>query len=201
MITQPLSFDVDKYGHIHSLQFYYNVPKEDSIWTGDVLERKNGEGEYAVVVSPACDFAQRKKRPLDFVKIISCIRINDGDLADSECLKSIKDKLKIKTSLGQVPKAILTGIDLQRRFYVLRYLKDSKADLFHLVLDFQRVYNIPLKETAAELEEEGWERICRIDIPIVDDLLQTYSAYSSRIGIQNIPTEIVKSIANKIKKT
>jgi hypothetical protein len=200
LITQSPSIDVDKYGFIHSLESYYDVPREEIIWTGDVLEKKDGKEEYAVIVSPACDFAQRKKRPLDFIKIISAIRINQSDFVYPERLREIKTKLKIETKLNEVPKAILTGASLQRRFYVLKYLKDTQADiLFHLVLDFQRVTNLTSKETAAELEEEGWRRVCRIDTPIIDNLLQDYSTYSSRIGIKAIPKDIVKGTVDKIR--
>jgi len=201
VIKKAPSIDADKYGHIHRLQSYYEIPKEELLWTGDILQRKNGNEEYAVVITPACDFAQRKKRPLDFMNIISATRINHGDLTDSERCDGIKTRFKIKASPKEVPRAILTGTYLQKRFYVLRYLRDSQTDdLFHLVLDFQRVYNLPFKETAESLEKGGWERLCRIDAPIIDNLLQTYSGYSSRIGVQAIPEDIVKAEIDKIKR-
>jgi len=192
-----LSVNVDsgKYGQIYSLQSYYKVYPDEQTWTGDILEKN---GEYAVVITPACDFAQCK---LDFIKIIPAIRIDHADLTNSECLNEIKAKFKIKKRRKEIPKAILAGTGLQKRFYVLKYLKDSNTGvLFHLVLDFQRVSNLPFKENAVSLEEEeGWVRVCRIDTPIIDNLLQEYSAYSSRIGIQAIPRDIIKGTIDKIE--
>lgn len=190
--------DPEKYGQIYGLQSYYDVYSDEHTWTGDILEK---DGEYAIVITPACDFAQCKRRPLDFIKIISSIRINHDDLTDLERLNEIKTKLKIKARRKEVPKAILVGTRaLPERFYVLKYIKDSQTGLlFHLAVDFQRVSNLPFSETAVSLEEQGWKRVCRIDTPIIDNLLQEYSAYSSRIGIQTIPNNVVKSTIDKIK--
>lgn len=205
LLTQSVITDVNKYGDIHNLQSYCNVSNSELVWTGDVLERENGKEDYAVIVSPACDFAQRKKRPLDFMKIIPAVRINHTDLLscrdNPDLLKNIRTKLKAKLSPEDCVQAVMTGRSLKKRLFILRFLKDaSEGTFFHLVLDFQRVSNIPFKETATSLAEEGWRRVCRIDTPIIDNLLQQYSAYSSRIGIPGIPRDIVEGIISKIRR-
>ena len=119
-----------------------------------------------------------------------------------EFTRKIKTELRInkKRTLADCVRMLLAG-KLQDRFYVLSYLKDRKTgNLYHLVLDFQQVGNQPFKETAVSLEEDGWTRICRIDAPIIDDLLQKYSAYSSRIGIQAIPEDVIDGLINEIKE-
>ena len=206
LLADSPSIDSDKYGDIHNLESYCNVSKKELVWTGDVLERRNGKEEYAVIVTPACDFAQRKKRPLDYMKIIYAVRINHSDLLacrdNPELLKNIRSKLKAKFSAQECVKAVLTDRSLKERLFVLRYLKDDQEDtFFHLILDFQLVSTLPFKETGEPLEEEGWRRVCRVDPPIIDNLLQKYSAYSARIGIPSIPRDIVKSIIDKIKKS
>lgn len=119
LVDQTPSIDVSKYGHIHSLQSYYEIPREALVWTGDVLHRKKGKEEYAVVISPACDFAQRKRRPLDFLRVISAIRI-DHDFGDKKLRKKIKTELRIneKRTLTDCVRMLLAG-KLQERFYVL----------------------------------------------------------------------------------
>lgn len=198
LISQSPSIDADKYGRIHNLQSYYIVPEQEAIWTGDVLE---GKKDYAVIVTPECDFAQRKKRPLDYVKLIAGIRINHGDFANEEFFEKIKTQLKIskRRTLEDCVKSILTG-GLKKRFYVLKCLKDYKDTIFHLVLDFQRISKLRFKEKVAALGAGNWRRVCRIDTPIIADLLQKYSAYSSRIGAQTIPSDVVKSMIDKTKE-
>ena len=200
LIAQPPSIDVDKYGLIYSLESYYEVPEEEPICTGDVLERKNKK-EYAVVVTPVCDFAQRKKRPLEYIKLISAMRVNQDDFANKGLLKKIRTELKIskKKTLKESVKLILTG-GLQERFYVLKCLKDDREDaIFYLILDFQRISKLRFKEKVAALGGGGWTRVCRIDTPLIENLLQEYSVYSSRIGIQSMPEDIVKALADKTK--
>lgn len=189
--------DSEKYGQIYSLQSYYEINPEEHTWTGDVLKK---EGEYAVVVVPSCDFAQCKKRPLEHIKTIEAFRINHSDFTNPEVRKQIKERLKLKSgSQKTITYAVLKDRSLQERFYVLKYLNDTQQNtLFHLVLDFQQVSRLPFITTAsALLEKEGWERICRIDNPIIDNLLRAYSTYSSRIGIPGIPEDIVKSISKR----
>lgn len=202
LISQSPSIDADKYGRIHNLQSYYIIPEQEAIWTGDVLERKNGKEDYAVIVTPECDFAQRKKRPLDYMKLISGVRINHDDFANEELLEKIKTQLKIskRRTLEDCVKSILTG-GLKKRFYVLKCLKDDQDTIFHLVLDFQRISKLRFKEKVGALGVGNWRRVCRIDTPIIADLLQKYSAYSSRIGVQTIPSDVVKSMIEKTKES
>lgn len=201
LITQLPSTPVNKYGHMHNLQSYYDIPRNELIWTGDVLERKDDGKKYVIIISPACDFAQRKKRPLDYMKIVPASRINHSDLTDLERLREIKTTFKIKAPLEEIPRAVLTGAYLQKRFYSLPYLEiNHEGILFHLVLDFQQVSSLPFKETADSLEEEGWVRICRVDSPVIDNLLQVYSSYSSRIGIPSVPSDVVSRTIKDISR-
>jgi hypothetical protein len=61
------------------------------------------------------------------------------------------------------------------------------------------ISKIPFKETNTLLEAaEGWKSISRIDTPMIGDLLHDYSAYSSRVGTQSIPNEVIQDLVNKI---
>lgn len=198
-LAEISDIDDEKYGHMYNLQSYYQTLPNERAWTGDVLEK---EGEFAVIITPACDFAQNKDRPLEHLKMIHAFRIDHHDLTKEEKTQELCSKLKIKIeSRESCIRAIFEGRYLQRRFYILRYLKDASAKtLYHLVLDFQQVSKLPFRNTKTELEkEEGWKSICRIDSPIIEDLLHEYSAYSSRIGTQSIPTDIVEKIVEKTK--
>lgn len=199
LVESSQDIDVDNFGRIHNLQSYYNVPEGEPTWTGDVLERRD-RSEYAVIVTPTCDFAQRKGRPLDFIKLISAMRVNYNDLLEKDALKRVRDGLRIskKKTLKDCVKLILTG-GLRKRFYVLTCLKDHQDNFFHLILDFQKISKLRHKEKPTTLGAGGWRRVCRIDTPIIDDLLQKYSSYSSRIGIQAIPSDIVEGTASKIE--
>lgn len=192
----PGRIDSEKYGQIHSLQSYYKVHPDEHTWTGDVLKR---DDEYAVVISPACDFAQCK---LDYIKVLAAKRINHSDVMKEEVLKSLKSELKIAGSTKAFTKALFKGgLPLPKRFYVLRFLRDGEGIFFHLILDFQRVIKLRFKEKAKALGGRNWTRVCRIDTPIINNLLQEYSVHSSRIGVQSVPEYVVKCIIAKITKT
>jgi hypothetical protein len=197
LTNKPANIDHEKFGRIYNLQSYYETLPGERVWTGDILEK---EGKYAIIVTPSCDFAQNKVRPLEYIKTINALRINHKDLLSKNKTKEIGDQIKVKSDKKEkLPNAILKGESLQKRFYVLKYLKDQNGDLYHLVLDFQQVSKIQFKETKTLLETaEGWKPIFRIDTPVISDLLHDYSSYSSRIGIQSIPNEVVEDIVKKI---
>ena len=198
LTKSPIKIDHEKFGQIYSLQSYYKTLPNERIWTGDILVK--GGDQYAVVVTPSCDFAQNKTRPLEHVKIINALRINHKDLLSKSRTKEIGEQVKVKPDRkAKLANAILKGENLQKRFYVLKYLKDQDGALYHLVLDFQQVSKLQFKETNILLEAaEGWKSILRIDTPVIGDLLHDYSAYSSRVGVQSIPNEIIEDLVNKI---
>jgi hypothetical protein len=205
-LKQDVEVDDEQYGLIHNLQSYFEVQPNNHIWTGDILEK---DGEYIIVITPACDFAQAKDRPPEYIKAITAFRINHTDLVDSSKTLEIANKLKLKIKSREAcTRAIFENRFLQERFYMLRYLKEELIQkeaqinkLYHLVLDFQQVKNVPFKITLMEvMRDSRWKPVCRIDDPIIEDLLHKYSAYSSRVGVQSIPSEVVAKIVGKTKK-
>lgn len=198
LTRRSVTIDPDKYGRIHNLQSYYEVKMDETVWTGDVLMNKKKKGKYAVVISPACDFAQRKKRKIGYIKMILGTRIDHNHLMKRECLNKLKKQLNFKNSLQDLQKGILTD-NLPDRYYTLTYLKDNSAVLYHLLLDFQSVMSLPYRKNGVSLQKAGYARVCRVDIPSIDDLLQAYSAYSSRIGTASIPKSVVDAAKSKIR--
>ena len=196
LIEETLEFSQEGYAKIHCLQAYYHVKDTEPLWTGDVLMKSlDTERLCYVVISPACDFAQKK---LNFMRVIHAERIEHTSLSEKEGLKQIKKKLDLKLSGKQIVNAILSGRQLPKKYYVLQFLEEEDSpSFFHLILDFDRVEPIPFKSSAAELED-GWKRLCRIDDPWISDILQRYSSHSSRIGIFEVPQDVIKKAKDQI---
>lgn len=194
--SQLGEIDPVDYGLIYGLQSYYSLDKKETIWCGDILKK---DDKYAIVITPRCDFAQSKRRPIDFIKIIYANRFDCEKLKTPEVFTALKAQYRLKKEHKDLPYVLLNGFGLPERYYVLKYAKDENNTFYHLIMDFQRISHIPFHETAAELEEkEGWQRECRIDGAIVDDIMQKYSSHSSRIGIQSIPKKIAKSLSDEL---
>lgn len=197
LIKAAPEFSQEAYAKIHGLQAYYHVKDTELLWTGDVLTKSSDtERSYCVVISPACDFAQKR---LKFMRVIHATRIEHTSLSKEEELKQIKKKLDLKLSEKQIVSTILSGRQLPQKYYVLQFLKEEDSPVFfHLVLDFDRVAYIPFKSSVAELEDKEWKRLYRIDDPWISDILQKYSTHSSRIGIFEVPEDVIKKAKNQI---
>lgn len=189
------NIDSSKYGYIHNLQSYYPVKAEERTWTGDILLNRKKKNWYEVVVSPACDFAQKK---IDYMKTIFGIRIDNDDLMKSDQLTKLAKQLSFKSGPTALQKGVLT-CRISERYYSLTYLKDATNRLYHLILDFQAVGTLRFRKDGVSLEKMGFNRLCRIDTPLIHDLLQAYSAYSSRIGTASTPSSVVASAKSKIR--
>jgi CheY-like chemotaxis protein len=190
-------FSPEGFAEIYNLQAYYYVDDREPFWTGDVLAKDSGANkEFKVVVSPTCDFAQKK---LKFMILVCSTRIDHTSLSQKNKIEEIRKDLGLKIEKSQLVHAILGGTaKLPRKYHVLKFLKEKDtSDFFHLVLDFERIENLAYG-TTTELSERGWKRICRIDDPWISDIQQKFSTHSSRIGVFEVPNDIIKKIHERI---
>jgi len=166
------------YHRIHCLKAYYKVEDNEPLWTGDILKTNidsNLQKEYAVVVTPACDFAQKKVPKIKVVYGIKIKNIEEYGVNDEDVPLPVQKLGKTKKSKwknrNKVINAIVKGSALPDRFYILHFLEfSSDKNYFHLLIDFSNVQSIKLEENMKL--PMGWQRICRIDSPYIEDLLQ-----------------------------
>ena len=180
----------------------YFHPQNERLWTGDIYDTGK-ENEYAIVLTPACDFANTK---------VQRVMICRGAGVSSELLDSLdhslykKDPalLAIANNVELTPekrkeKLIQTAKEryvesgkhkLPERFYLLRHLMHPRRDKpVILCVDFQEMYSV----SSFDLDKgkiEGMERISRLDTPYMDVLLQAFGSYLSRIGVPAVNTPV-----------
>ena len=200
------------YARFHHLQTYFPVHESEPLWTGDILKRTSSGGpleEFAIVITPACDLAQKRPTGIKVAYGIQFDRIPEY-AADDENVpaiaklfgKTIKGKYKKR---GVIIKSLATGSDLPERFKVLYFLKTSPdaGNYFHALFDFSRIDSLPCERHGSGNfgVPQGWQRLCRLDSPYIEDLLQKYSTFSSRVGTPSIPETIKGEMERKIKTT
>lgn len=199
---QPSSTTVlEWYPKIRYLQAYNCVGAKENFWTGDIFKTGLSDTgkQYAVIVTPACDFAQKEVDQTG-VKVVYGIRVDPlPDYADTDgnvhpvvrklgCTKERKWKKR-----NDVIGSIIKGSGLPHSCYVLHFIKDSAnaSDYFHILLDFTNVTSRRIPRS--------WQRICRVDAPYVDDLIQKYASFSARIGRPDIPGDVVEQEKQRLK--
>ena len=105
---------------------------------------------------------------------------------------------------NEVIKTLATGSDLPERFYILHFFRHSEesGDYLHLLIDFTKINSIAChRDTVGNLRvPRGWTRLCRLDSPYKEDLLQKYSSYSARLGTPSIPQKITSEISKRLKQ-
>ncbi|MFB0520605.1 MAG: hypothetical protein ACETWD_04135 [Desulfatiglandales bacterium] len=202
----------DWFTRFHYLQAYSTVRGTEPLWTGDILRRispKDLSKEFAIVVTTACDLAQKR---VNVVKVAYGIRFDKiPNYAVDEASVSDIVKLFGKTKEGKykkprdIIKSLAKGTDLPERFHILYFLKMSRdaGDHFHVLFDFSRIDSLACRVDVSQnfRVPRGWQRVCRLDSPYIEDLLQKYSTFSSRVGTPSIPEAIRKEMERKIKTT
>lgn len=193
--------DLDWYSKFHYIQNYNYLSVTHPVMTGDLFfNPKEEDFKYYLVINPMCDFVQKKIDRIKFIKgciiprIVRYKRSDDWEsipkyVKDYCWTKYIKTPEGVKKELLSRSKAIENSLKgkLNNRFYPLLHIKNkpSESDSYHINLDFNNVNNIKV-EISEELNvriPEGWIRILRIDYPMLEDILQTYSTYCNRVGI------------------
>lgn len=182
-----------------NLRMYFVPDKSEKPWTGDIYRIEVGNPydgknfwQYGIVLTPVCDLVQNKAE-----RLLLCmgIPISFESLKDSQhpfykLNKSFKwqygkdgkpDENKQEINFNKAVKDAMKNLPL--RIYPLWHFKDG-SNYFGLCFDFQNVCSIELNEINSE------NRICRLDSPIVEDMLQRYGSYAFRIGApdSNSPT-------------
>ncbi|GAI22192.1 unnamed protein product, partial [marine sediment metagenome] len=105
---------------------------------------------------------------------------------------------------NEVINAIATGSGLPQGYYILHFLKSSvdADDYFHLLIDFSMVQSEAKKSGEGAVRiPSGWHRICRLDSPYIEDLLQKYASISARIGTPDIPENVIKKEKERLNST
>jgi len=197
------------YSNLHYLRTYYKVREDETVWTGDIFRTNSDdpEKEYAIVVTPACDFARKKVDRFKVVYGLKFKQISDYDREGEENVPQVVRKFGKKDGKYRDKKTVLEMLFSKRRlpdkFYILYFIKESTGNnvYSHLLLDFQNVesFKVELDADGKVAKPSGWNRICRIDSPWIDDILQKYASVSARIGTPEIPEDIRDDEMKKCK--
>lgn len=180
----------------------YFHPQNERLWTGDIYDTGK-ENEYAIVLTPACDFANARVQ-----RVMICRGAGvSPELLDSldhplyekdPALKAIADRPDLtseqkKQKLIQAAKEryIESGKHkIPERFYLLRHLMHPRREKpLILCIDFQEMHSV----SSFDLDKgiiESMERISRLDTPYMDVLLQAFGSYLSRIGVPAVNTPV-----------
>lgn len=173
------------------LLMYATPDPDEEVRTGDIYKMLNEKGSvYGIVMTPVCDLVQGKTRSViickgcelceDSFKNPECPLLTwDLDLAKKkanmkpeEIVETLTGKyLKDKGSLSQ---------GLYRLFNFRREISDSEYSA--LCFHFKEVQTYSIEQ----LKKPEWKRVCRLDAPFIDVMLQHFGTYSSRIGEPNI---------------
>jgi hypothetical protein len=168
------------YPNFHNLRAYSEPNAAEPTWTGDIYDTGEDDLEkrFVIVITPPCDLARQKVMNFRLACCTWFCRL--GDYApDAEDVPVIVKKLR-KTQQGKYKKPKDAAEALIRGHFV-----KAGGKMVHMVVDFSMVCYVPSGEFPS-----AWVRICRVDSPFMEDLLQKYAAFSSRVGVPEFPENV-----------
>lgn len=170
----------------HRLKFYHPT-QEESHWTGDIYRTTNERkyDQYAIVLTPACDLAQRKAKS---VLVCFAFPLKEECLVDKEYPPYVVDDFVAKklasASIFEAAQLVrqryfdFDSTNLPMRMHRVPHFADNTNDEpFGICFDFSNVRSLPVDDL------KKWQRICRLDSPFIEDMLQKYGSHAFRIGI------------------
>lgn len=197
LIKEIEPFDVDNFGKVYSAQYYYQILDKEQIGTGDIFQNEK-LNRYYIIITPECDITNDKHTA---TKMIESRRINHSELWDPEYLKKIKEEIPALGNIERkdIIKAVIHGKNLKSNYYNLNFLHDyARGEFYHLIFDFHKVKS--LKKARRVYELSGYNRVCRVDSPLINDFVQQYASHCSRFGTMSIPKEISETLKSKLRQ-
>ncbi len=168
--------------NVHPSEFYITRPVKEKLSTGDLI---SWNGNRYVILTPACDFAQRKVTKAFLLRIKEISEEING----IDEIKSIEDLSKTKKQTFE------------------RMVKNNK-DSYHFIpkhniinagiIDFQDKLSIQIEEMEEKIESTEIDRFATISLPFLKDLIERYSSYYARQGSPDFDVEeVISSIVGK----
>lgn len=172
---------------------FFTPSEKEKVWTGDIFRIENLGSvndekkywKYKIILTPVCNIAQDNSEtyfvcdgfPLDYTSLIDqdnhpLLKRNNITLPpyggnDEEYAKKLENKFKKK---------------FKNRFHFLWNFSEVDDKYFGLCFDFQKAKSISTKYFVGKKTT----RICRLDSPFIDEMLQKFGNYSSRIGTPEV---------------
>ncbi len=164
--------------HLSHPMEYYIFPPVERFWSAGDIIRKKGGTTYSVVLTPTCDFAQKKAK---FFLTAKCVPLVTFDEYAAWCGPSRPPAFE-----GSPEK-------------VTSLMKDGRGDRFKflpgtyefpdLVVDLQQLASISVDE------QDDFDRIASMDSPYAETLLARFARFYSRIGTPDLDIELAKERA------
>ena len=186
---------------LQHLQMYYKPEISEKVWTGDIYRMDSTiEGDdakfwnYSLVLTPACDIAQQEKKKLETFHFCEGCRLDVESVKDEDHpfrrnVKSFKfPKKGILTSDTKFDEEIqnqlwIASQNLPERYFVVWHLKNDDEKYFGVCFDFQRLKSLKIDDFESKGNDK---RMCRLDSPFVDELLQKFGSHAYRLGTPDI---------------
>lgn len=190
--------DLDWYVRFHQFQAFYSPDETEPKWTGDIwtTSEEDPEKRFAILITPACDLAQSRSR---YLNVAYAVMFEPWSKAKNKFRMGKRKVIAALTRTEATPETEGRGQvipDLPQNIYPLPFF--PAPDTFSwLLVDLSQVEAMRLDD----FTDRGWKRICRLDSPYIEDLLQRFAALSARVGVPAIPREVREAEARRLRGT
>lgn len=206
--VQDVSGDfLEWYSKFRNLQVYFSPHTNEPVWTGDIFSTglQDPEKEFALVLTPACDLAWRKADNLRLAYCTKVLPLNQYDPRSEDMAATVRKLKKGRTgsykNRADAVKAIIEGSDLPSNLYVLHFFRIlTEPGYSHLIVDFSMIVSKPCRDGVVRVPAR-WKRLARVDSPYIEDLLQKYATFASRIGTPGLPPNIISQEKTRMMTT
>jgi len=166
----------DARSRVENLRMYSQPDDREELWTGDIFKTgvDRDVPQYDILITPSCDLSQDKCGYLKFCR--GYPRPEAGQTRGYHPLLESSGGI----SLERIARWEQSGGHWPARYYLLSAFVDEKyrKEPIIVVFDFQRILSVRTDTFSSEKHV----RVCRLDSPYIEDLLQKYGSYSFRLG-------------------
>ncbi len=180
----------------------YYQPNGEKVWTGDIYKISGSKkyDDYAIVITPVCDLVQNKTDT-----VLTCIGfpVLETCFGDTSYPPYLIDGTVKKTAQRGDPDKTVTLIK-ERYIFGKQKMPESLFFLWNFEEGgntFGLCFNFNNIQTIEKAKIEKLPKVSRLDSPYVQDMLEKYGRFASRVGTPEINLSPSKLGENVVKNS
>lgn len=171
-VINKYNYSGNSYNTQDPLEMYMFPNTIEQICTGDIFEKN---GNYYIVLTPACDLANHKTENILLAKIVSHNQIKDfSDRVDK--VKNAKDEQQFESKLKSAAKWFRNGE--QPRYHFLPKVSFFEGGF----VDFQQIISVEYYPNERSLSDQTYIKLGVLTDSFVKDVVSRFGIYYQRQG-------------------
>lgn len=175
--------------HIDSCEFYHYPPISEGISLGEIIQHKENEDDWRVVLTPHCYLTIQAGNDKPRTDFVLTVKLQKAELHTEKWENGLV-KVREENNTKKISEITSPGGAARvkkpegRNWFLPSFLQIPSS-----YLDFEQVESVPYRDLV-----RGFDRIAVLCAPFAEAMQQSFASYYSSVGMPNLRTESISEV-------